>query len=298
MPVYEEISHTPLFVHDPRVAADGERRSQLTQTIDIAPTILEFFGQEIPKDMQGKPLRRVIEKQEKIHDYVLFGFHEGHCNLTDGNYVYMKAPVDEAEFYEYTLMPTHMQRRFGTDELQDIELKEPFSFTKGCKTMKIRAKEGMNHLANFGTKLYCLADDPAQERPLHDVEKETELANEMLRWMHKDDCPSERFARFGFPVEGEVTQEDILRLHRMETVDRIPENFRNLSWEQGSVNMYYTVRRFLPQEAMVSAEAVLKDLVGSGTVTINHMCQWIQKIIPADYQPIALYFGMLASRTE
>lgn len=297
MPVYEEISHTPLFVYDPRFPACGERRSQLTQTIDLAPTILEFFGQEIPKDMQGKPLRAVIEKQEKIHDYALFGYHEGHCNITDGNYVYMKAPIDNAAYYEYTLMPTHMSRRFGVDELQNIELQEPFSFTKGCRTMKIQARDGMNNLANFGTKLFGLKDDPKQEKPLSDTALETKLANEMIRMMHENECPKERFERFGFPSEGNVTEEDIEKLHRMENEDRIPEGLKDMKWERGAVNMYFVMQKFLPAESLAAIEKALRAMVGEADVSVNHMLQLIGTEVPKEQQPMVYYFAMLASRT-
>ena len=43
MPVYEEISHTPLFVWDPRIGKAGSRCGALTQTIDLPATILEGF---------------------------------------------------------------------------------------------------------------------------------------------------------------------------------------------------------------------------------------------------------------
>ena len=297
MPVYEEISHTPLFVYDPRSKVCGQRRSELTQTIDLGPTILDFFGQHIPKDMRGKTLRTVIEKKEKIHDYVLFGYHEGLCNITDGRFVYMKAPVDGAAFYEYTLMPTHMQRRFGVDELQNVELQEPFSFTKGCRTMKIAAREGMNNPANFGTKLFDLKEDPNQEYPLSDISKETELANEMLRIMHEDDCPAERYARFGLPAEGNVTEEEMEKLHRMEMIDRIPESLKGIAWEQGAVNMYYAMKKFLPEkEALQRMEQEIRVLEAE-EITVNHMLQLIGTQFPKEQQPMVYYFSMLASRT-
>ncbi len=44
MNMYQEIVHIPLFVHDPRKSVAGERRSTLTQTIDLAPTFLDLFG--------------------------------------------------------------------------------------------------------------------------------------------------------------------------------------------------------------------------------------------------------------
>lgn len=296
MPVYDEICHTPLFVYDPRSKVTNERRSELVQTIDLAPTLLEYFGVEIPEHVEGKTLRCVIENHEKIREYALFGYHEGHCNITDGNYVYMKAPLHGTANYEYTMMPTHMAQRFWVDELQDVQLQEPFSFTKGCRTMKIQAKEGMNHMANFGTKLFCLADDPNQEHPLENIEKETELLNAMLKLMRKNECPKERYARFGLPEEGTVTEEDVERLHEREVSDYIPERIKDLRWERGAMNMYLVMRKFL-QAGMNPLEEKLRKMIGSETVTVNHMLQLIESEIPAEQQPMIYYFAMLASRT-
>lgn len=39
----------------------------------------------------GKTNRTVIEKDEKIRDYALFGIHGAHVNIYDGKYIYMKS---------------------------------------------------------------------------------------------------------------------------------------------------------------------------------------------------------------
>ncbi|MFC9427636.1 sulfatase-like hydrolase/transferase [Streptomyces sp. NPDC056987] len=54
-PWYNELVHLPLFVWAPRAAIAGERREALVQTIDLAPTLLEFFGVDRPADVQGAP---------------------------------------------------------------------------------------------------------------------------------------------------------------------------------------------------------------------------------------------------
>ena len=297
MPVYEEISHTPLFIYDPVSKTAGERRGALTQTIDLPVTILDFFGMEIPKDMQGKSLFPVIREGKKVREYAIFGYHDGHCNLTDGNWVYMKAPLDKTELNEYTLMPTHMNSRFPVAELQDIRLEEPFSFTKGCRTMKVGAKTGMNDAVNFGTKLFCLEEDPKQEHPLMDIEKETELANEMVKLMRENDCPAERYARFGFPEQGEVTKEHILAARKAEIEDRIPEGLKDLEWERGAVNMYHAVKRFLGEGADKAQELLIQK-AEAGTITRSSVGAWMMEIAPAGIKDMMWYFAALASRTE
>ncbi len=202
-PFYNEIAHTPLFVWDPRFGIKGERRKSLVQTIDIAPTVLEFFGVEIPKDFQGKPLADVLRSDTPIREAALFGIHGGHVNCTDGKYVYMRAPVsaDNQSLYNYTLMPTHMRFRFGMHELQDIELSAPFSFTKGAKTMKIKS-HGIPELVfdphSFGTMLFDVENDPQQKHAITDrPDIEAMMINHMIKLMRENDAPEEQYIRLG-----------------------------------------------------------------------------------------------------
>src|SRR5215204_3156422 len=54
MNLYEEITHIPLFFYHPDHApAGGRRRRSLTQTVDLAPTFLDVFGQQPAPEMQG-----------------------------------------------------------------------------------------------------------------------------------------------------------------------------------------------------------------------------------------------------
>ena len=61
------------------------------QTIDLAPTVLDFFGIDIPKDMLGKPLGKTVADDSSVREYALFGYHGGTLNVTDGRYKLMLA---------------------------------------------------------------------------------------------------------------------------------------------------------------------------------------------------------------
>lgn len=198
MPFYNEIAHTPLFIWDPRSRCQGERRQALVQTIDLAPTLLEYFGVAIPKDMQGKVLRDTVACDATVHDAVLYGMHGSHVNCTDGRYVYMRAPAsaENEPLFVYTLMPTHMHHTFDVDELQDITLAEPFDFTKGCRIMRIPGRSwAESH--SFGTLLFDLQADPGQLNPLQDAEIEARMCALMVRLMQENDAPAEQFERLG-----------------------------------------------------------------------------------------------------
>ncbi|MCZ8515348.1 sulfatase [Paenibacillus filicis] len=198
MPFYNEIARTPLFVWDPHVGRKNERCGQLTQLIDLAPTLLDFFGAPIPEDMQGIPLRQALQAAKQTREAILFGIHGGHVNCTDGRYVYMRAPVrpDNTPLYNYTLMPAHMASLFSISELQQLELAEPFPFTKGVRTMKIPAAS-YTGAHRFGTLLYDLASDPEQKQPIRDAEAEHRMIGYMTSLMSMHHAPQEQYERLG-----------------------------------------------------------------------------------------------------
>jgi arylsulfatase A-like enzyme len=199
-PFYNEVARAPLFIWDPRSGCSGERRTALVQTIDLPATLLDYFGQALPADMQGVALRETIADDRPVREAALFGLHGGHVNVTDGRYVYMRGPSSPANqpLYEYTLMPTHMRARFGVEELQAIELAGPFPFSKGCRTLKIPARDGSwRDVYQFGTLLFDLKSDPGQERPLDAPDVERHMVDLLVGLMRANDAPEGQFARLG-----------------------------------------------------------------------------------------------------
>lgn len=205
MPFYNEIAHTPLFIWDPRSGIGGERRQSLVQTIDLAPTLLDYFNQPIPPDMQGKPLRETIADDTPVREAGLFGLHGAHVNVTDGRYVYMRAPADESNspVFEYTHMPTHMRHTFEVGEMQKMQWHEGFPFTKGCPVMQIpgRVANWTKTAHEDGHRLFDMQNDPAQKCPLEDGEIEARMAAHLRRLLQEGDAPPEQFTRLGLTTE-------------------------------------------------------------------------------------------------
>lgn len=198
MPLYRELSNTPLFVWDPRTRRQGVTCSGLVQWIDFAPTLLNWFGVPVPKTMTGCDLLAVYGSQQLKREAILFGYHGAHVNCTDGRYVYMRAPVrpDNTPLYDYTLMPCHMNAMYSPQELGDIRLAEPFSFTKGCRTMKIAASNSLQS-HQLGTLLFDLKTDPGQLEPLADEQLERRMQLLMIGLMQENEAPSEQYERLG-----------------------------------------------------------------------------------------------------
>ena len=63
---YEPAVRVPLIVSWPGVVAQGRRYSGLTELTDIAPTLLEAAGQEVPERMQGTSLMNVLRGEAEV----------------------------------------------------------------------------------------------------------------------------------------------------------------------------------------------------------------------------------------
>ncbi|WP_320129673.1 sulfatase [uncultured Sphaerochaeta sp.] len=201
-PNYEELVHNPLFIYDPRSKCKGERRNSLVQTIDIAPTLLEFFGVARPKDMLGIPLGDTIQSNCTVHDYALFGYFGAPLGITDGRYVlFRNVKNPDIKVHEYTLFPTHMKSFFSLDELQNVVLSEPFAFTKGIKLMRMDAKVNPRflHSVKDGDLLFDVVSDPRQQCPLVDKEITERLLEAAVMLFDENDAPVELYEYFGFP---------------------------------------------------------------------------------------------------
>lgn len=199
MPIFNEIAHTPLYIYDPRRPdLKGVSRKSLVQTMDLAPTLLEFFGKEIPSDMLGKPLCTVMDDDTPIRDYAVYGYHGSQIDITDGRYVYMLAAEHPEEpVYEYTLMPTHMRAMFSPEEMRSTELAGPFSFTKGCPVMKILGADKMGDTNSFGTCLYDLSSEKKEDAKISDTAIEKRMKSAIKDFFDENDAPRELYYRYG-----------------------------------------------------------------------------------------------------
>lgn len=209
-PWYEENIHTPLFIWDPRARIQNERRKALVQTIDIAPTLLRFFGVQVPPDVQGRDLAATVGTDEKVREAGLFGSYGGHVSVTDGRFVYMRTcdRPDNQPLFEYTLMPTHMNSRFAPRELEGAKLVPPFGFTKNAPLLEVRG-QGMGNPYSFGCLLFDLETDPEQLNPIIDDELELRMLAVLVDHMRLNEAPNSQFERLGLPASGPVGPEHL-----------------------------------------------------------------------------------------
>lgn len=83
--------------------------------------------------------------------------------------------------------------------LADVELAEPFSFTKGMRPLRIPARGSLSQPVGgaVGDLLYDVQADARQQTPLDDSEVVERLSSQMVDLMRECDAPPEQFVRMG-----------------------------------------------------------------------------------------------------
>lgn len=260
-PLYNEIAHLPFFIWDPRLGIKNKRRTALAQTIDLAPTLLEYFGAEIPDAMQGKPLKEVILEDKRIRKGALFGVHGGHINITDGKYVYMRASQtpENQPLFEYTLMPTLMRNFFGKGQLEKAELTKEFSFTKDIPILKTPASTHFSSF-RFGNKLFDKENDPKQLNKLQDADKELEMVELMRELMLQAEAPVEQFERIGIHKDATLTKEELLQEKELRRRHEELKLNVDVAMDDKSRKQINFIRDLLPEKAKLLLIAEIEDL--------------------------------------
>jgi N-acetylglucosamine-6-sulfatase len=134
--MYEESIHTPLLMRWPGQVAAGSEVVKMSQNIDLAPSLLDVAGVEIPKRMQGKsfvPLMRGETKDEwrqsiyyHYYDHGLHGVPRHDGVRTDRYKLIHFYTDDNWEFYDLENDPNEVNNLYGNEEYAEKieELKE------------------------------------------------------------------------------------------------------------------------------------------------------------------------------
>jgi arylsulfatase A-like enzyme len=214
MPVYNEIARIPLLVHLPGDARAGRRVTQLTQTTDLMPTFLDYFGAPAPPYLHGASLRPAIEADQTVHDSLVYGYFGMAMNATDGRHTYFRNPVQpDATVYAYTSMPTQFHDFMPREQLAQAEMGRFLGHTYNIPLYKVpfpagglsggglpHRHEGYADAAGAfhpHHELFDLAADPGQARPLDDAALEARFLDLMRGHLDRLAAPGEQRARLG-----------------------------------------------------------------------------------------------------
>ena len=136
---YEEASKSPLIIFDPRQPKNlrGQKRETVTANIDMAPTILNYAGLKVPKNMDGEKLQALIEKENGIKRQAITL-----TNMWGNDEIQAMAVVNrdwKYIFWQYEdqrMKPTEELFNVGNDRLEMKNLATDSNYAKELKQMQ------------------------------------------------------------------------------------------------------------------------------------------------------------------
>lgn len=289
-PVYNEVAHLPFFMYDPR--HNGPTNDiNLSRTIDIAPTVLDYFGIKIPEQIIGSPLKANIETKT-----ALFGNFGAHVNITDRNYVYMRAPFKNSNLplYEYTLMPTRMRDFFDEKSLKNSTLTSEFKFTKGIPVLKIPTSAFISGY-KFGNKLFDQKKDLEQIYNLDNISIELEMLEKLRLSMIEAESPSEQYTRLGIHEDRPMTYEEIIDQRIQREIDQSVQIDFVTTLKQAAKIRY--IRDLVPNEMVPKVMEMLNEQVRNGNEIDATIAIVFKQLLNQRKMPKA-YVDMLMSSLE
>ena len=152
--VYEEASRVPMLICMPGHSSigRGQRIQQVTAHTDIAPTVLDLAGVEIPEHLDGKSLRPILESPgSTVHDTVALLNTWNmpptqHLAVTDGRYKYL--------YYWYTgegMSPTEELYDIDSDSREMNNLTQSPDYSTELQRMRRAYDDCIEHIKNTAT---------------------------------------------------------------------------------------------------------------------------------------------------
>ncbi|ECJ5867675.1 sulfatase-like hydrolase/transferase [Salmonella enterica subsp. salamae] len=196
---FNELANIPLIVHLPQHRLAGARYQELTQNIDIMPTLLRYFGAETPPEVNGKSLFNIIDGGQPNHPYVIYGTHGATVNICDGRYTYFRAPRDNSQCYEYTTSLTTIRSWLGKAIPEKIETghflpRQPFPVYKVPAVLNPIVPD-LRYLNQDA--LFDIQEDYGQRKNITDPELTEQMIGLLKTALQHHDAPPEQRLRLG-----------------------------------------------------------------------------------------------------
>ncbi len=129
--MYEESLRTPILMRYPKEIKPGIEVNELIQNLDFAPTFLDYAGLDIPKDLQGKSFRNIVnENSSEWRDAIYYTYYEypsvhmvkRHYGVRTDRYKLMHYyyDIDEWEMYDLQEDPSEMNNVYNNPIYSDI----------------------------------------------------------------------------------------------------------------------------------------------------------------------------------
>ena len=94
---YEELVHAPMIMRGPGLPA-GKRVKGFTQSVDVAPTVVDWLGIGVHPEMQGKSLLPLAKGEvDKLRDFAIAGYFRYSASIVteDWSFIHWLRPEEQ-----------------------------------------------------------------------------------------------------------------------------------------------------------------------------------------------------------
>jgi arylsulfatase A-like enzyme len=149
--MYEESMRMPFLVRYPKTIKAGQRFDTIIENVDYAPTMLDFAGASIPKSVQGRSFKSLLETGKEADDW------------------------KKSAYYRYWMHMAHHDN--------------PAHLGMRTKRYKLIYFYGCNYQGGYqtpaGWELYDMKNDPHETKNLYHDPKHAKLAKSLKSWLIK-----------------------------------------------------------------------------------------------------------------
>ena len=149
--MYEESMRMPFLVRYPKTVKAGQSFDTIIENVDYAPTMLDFAGAAIPKTVQGRSFKSLLETGKEADDW------------------------KKAAYYRYWMHMAHHDN--------------PAHLGMRTKRYKLIYFYGCNYQGGYqtpaGWELYDMKNDPHETQNLYHDPKHGKLAKSLKSWLAK-----------------------------------------------------------------------------------------------------------------
>ena len=149
--MYEESMRMPFLVRYPKTVKAGQRFDTIIENVDYAPTMLDFANAKIPKTVQGRSFKSLLETGKEAEDW------------------------KKAAYYRYWMHMAHHDN--------------PAHLGMRTKRYKLIYFYGCNYQGGYqtpaGWELYDMKEDPLETKNLYHNPKYAKLASSLKNWLAK-----------------------------------------------------------------------------------------------------------------
>jgi arylsulfatase A-like enzyme len=199
--VWNEQAHLPLFVKMPGNIHAGEHRNQLTQNIDLFPTLCDYYNLSFEHKINGESWKPVLENNTPAkRAAAIYGYYAKAVNITDGEYTYFRSPNPTNQPLNAYFLSTVGNSHHDLMSKKVYENSEygPYLSYTDYPVIKTPFQDGKlwyecGHFQE--TSLFNIEKDYEQKENLANTDIEKKYVDLLVSTMKKLEVPEENFER-------------------------------------------------------------------------------------------------------